>query len=95
LVYFILTTIDHLLCFHLMNFIGRLQGAHAMVEPLRDFIAERRRVSTADIVAHFREHIPAEDLPLFRHLLRQVAVLKKDEQGTRAWELRSEFSDEQ
>eukprot|EP00698_Gefionella_okellyi_P000668 TRINITY_DN10594_c0_g1_i1.p1 TRINITY_DN10594_c0_g1~~TRINITY_DN10594_c0_g1_i1.p1 ORF type:complete len:1009 (-),score=253.52 TRINITY_DN10594_c0_g1_i1:149-2809(-) len=67
-----------------------LHGAAALIEPLHDLIAKRGRVPTAEIVAHFRDQVAHDELSVFRRLLREVAVLKRDADGVAAWELRGD-----
>ncbi|XP_044493848.1 protein CHROMATIN REMODELING 8-like [Mangifera indica] len=45
---------------------------------------------SASIVQHFRDRIPPQDLPLFKNLLKEMAILKKDPNGS-CWVLKPEF----
>ncbi|GAA0143672.1 damaged DNA-binding protein [Lithospermum erythrorhizon] len=46
--------------------------------------------SSATIVDHFKERIPSEDLPLFKNLLKEIATLEKNSNGS-FWNLKPEF----
>ncbi|KAF6154756.1 hypothetical protein GIB67_032368 [Kingdonia uniflora] len=46
--------------------------------------------SSAIIVRHFKDRIPSNDLPLFKSLLKEIATLKKDRNGS-TWVLKAEY----
>lgn len=46
--------------------------------------------SSATIVEHFRDRIPSKDLPLFKNLLKEIAVLEKRRNGS-VWVLKPEY----
>ncbi|MCL7031697.1 hypothetical protein MKW94_006812 [Papaver nudicaule] len=46
--------------------------------------------SSATIVQYFKDRIPPKDLPLFKNLLKEIATLKKDENGS-SWILKPEY----
>lgn len=49
---------------------------------------------SASIVQHFRNRIPPKDLPLFKNLLKEIAILKKDPNGS-CWVLKPEFQQQE
>lgn len=46
--------------------------------------------SSATIVEHFRDRIPPKDLPLFKNLLKEIAILEKHPNGS-VWVLKPEY----
>lgn len=49
--------------------------------------------SSAFIVQHFKDRIPSKDMPLFKNLLRELATLEKDSNGSSKWVLKPEYKD--
>lgn len=45
---------------------------------------------SAGIVNHFKDRIPSKDLPLFKNLLKEIANLQKDQNGS-SWVLNPEY----
>ncbi|KAG9445694.1 hypothetical protein H6P81_011822 [Aristolochia fimbriata] len=43
------------------------------------------------IVQHFRDKVPPKDLVLFKNLLREIAILQKDQNGSSIWVLKAEY----
>ncbi|KAK9281385.1 hypothetical protein L1049_004285 [Liquidambar formosana] len=48
------------------------------------------RTNSSSIVEHFKDRIPSKDLPLFKNLLKEIATLKKDPNGS-SWVLKPEY----
>ncbi|XP_021770158.1 protein CHROMATIN REMODELING 8-like isoform X2 [Chenopodium quinoa] len=46
--------------------------------------------SSSTIVEHFRDRIPSNDLPLFKNLLKEIAILEKNRNGS-VWVLKPEY----
>ncbi|XP_021768814.1 protein CHROMATIN REMODELING 8-like isoform X2 [Chenopodium quinoa] len=46
--------------------------------------------SSATIVEHFRDRIPSKDLPLFKNLLKEIAILEKNRNSS-VWVLKPEY----
>lgn len=46
--------------------------------------------SSATIVEHFRDRIPPKDLPLFKNILKEIAILEKHPNGS-VWVLKPEY----
>ena len=46
--------------------------------------------NSATIVQHFKDRIPSKDLPLFKNLLKEIATLEKDPNGS-SWVLKPEY----
>ncbi|OVA13656.1 SNF2-related [Macleaya cordata] len=46
--------------------------------------------NSATIVQHFKDRIPPKDLPLFKNLLKEIATLEKDSDGS-SWVLKPEY----
>lgn len=62
-----------------------------LIRQICTFIQQRGgSTSSASIVEHFKERIPSGDLPLFRNLLKEIAILKKESNGS-FWVLKSEY----
>ncbi|XP_051142683.1 protein CHROMATIN REMODELING 8 [Andrographis paniculata] len=51
------------------------------------------RTSSTRIVDHFRDRIPSKDLPLFKNLLKEIATLEKNQDGSH-WVLKPEYHDQ-
>ncbi|XP_019188435.1 PREDICTED: protein CHROMATIN REMODELING 8 [Ipomoea nil] len=49
--------------------------------------------SSASIVEHFRSRVPSKDLALFKNLLKEIATLKKNPNGS-FWILKPEYQEE-
>lgn len=47
--------------------------------------------SSASIVQHFKDRIPSNDLPLFKNLLKEIATLQKESNGS-SWVLKPEYN---
>ncbi|XP_068664751.1 protein CHROMATIN REMODELING 8 isoform X2 [Aristolochia californica] len=43
------------------------------------------------IVQHFKNKVPSKDLGLFKNLLREIAILQKDQNGCSIWVLKAEY----
>ncbi|KAA8543382.1 hypothetical protein F0562_021123 [Nyssa sinensis] len=52
------------------------------------------KTSSAGIVEHFKDRIPSKDLPLFKNLLREIATLERDPDGS-SWVLKPEYQQQQ
>ncbi|XP_031284409.1 protein CHROMATIN REMODELING 8 isoform X2 [Pistacia vera] len=62
-----------------------------LIRQICTFIQEEGgSTDSASIVQHFRNRIPPKDLPLFKNLLKEIAILKKDRNGS-CWLLKPEF----
>ncbi|KAL4596505.1 hypothetical protein ACB092_12G167800 [Castanea dentata] len=62
-----------------------------LIRQICTFMQQRDGNSTsASIVQHFKDRIPTEDLPLFKNLLKEIAILEKDEDGSH-WVLKPEY----
>lgn len=62
-----------------------------LIRQICTFIQQRGgRITSASIVQHFKERIPAEDLPLFKNLLKEIATLEKDLNESH-WVLKPEY----
>ncbi|XP_044503023.1 protein CHROMATIN REMODELING 8-like isoform X2 [Mangifera indica] len=62
-----------------------------LIRQICTFIQEEGgSTDSASIVQHFRDRIPRKDLPLFKNLLKEIAILKKDPDGS-FWVLKPEF----
>lgn len=51
------------------------------------------RITSATIVDHFKDRIPSKDLPLFKNLLKEIASLEKNPNGS-YWVLKPEYQDQ-
>lgn len=59
-----------------------------LIRQMCTFLQQRGgSTSSATIVEHFKESIPSKDLPLFKNLLKEIAVLERDRNGS-AWVLK-------
>lgn len=66
--------------------------AEVLVRRLCTFLQERGgSAGSGSIVEHFKERVPPGDLPLFRSLLKEIAVLDKAEGGAALWVLKPEY----
>ncbi|KAI8523062.1 hypothetical protein RHMOL_Rhmol13G0045500 [Rhododendron molle] len=62
-----------------------------LIRQICTFIQQRSgRSSSASIVEHFRERVPSKDLPLFKNLLKEIAILEKGSDGS-SWVLKPEY----
>jgi DNA excision repair protein ERCC-6 len=65
-----------------------------LIRQICTFMQQRgKRSDSASIVQHFRDRIPSKDLPLFKSLLKQIAVLEKNPGGS-FWVLKPEYEDQ-
>ncbi|KAL5561931.1 hypothetical protein UlMin_031678 [Ulmus minor] len=63
-----------------------------LIRQICTFIQQRGgRTTSTTIVQHFKERIPSEDLPLFKNLLKEIAILEKTPNGS-FWVLKSDYS---
>lgn len=72
-----------------------LSGVHPemLIRQIYTFIQQRGgRTDSASIVQHFRDRIPSKDLPLFKNLLEEIAILEKTPSGS-SWILKPEYKD--
>ncbi|KAF5738958.1 DNA excision repair protein E [Tripterygium wilfordii] len=62
-----------------------------LIRQICTFIQQRGgSTDSASIVQHFKDRIPSKDLPLFKNLLKELATLEKDPNGSR-WVLKPEY----
>lgn len=62
-----------------------------LIRQMCTFIQQRGgSANSANIVQHFKDRIPTEDLPLFKNLLKEIATLEKDPNGSH-WVLKPEY----
>ncbi|KAI4364090.1 hypothetical protein MLD38_020227 [Melastoma candidum] len=62
-----------------------------LIRQICTFLQQRDgRTDSATIVQHFKERIPSKDLPLFKSLLKEIATLTKDPNGS-LWVLKPEY----
>uniref|UniRef100_A0A5B6YVW0 Protein CHROMATIN REMODELING 8 n=1 Tax=Davidia involucrata TaxID=16924 RepID=A0A5B6YVW0_DAVIN len=62
-----------------------------LIRQICTFIQRRGgRTSSASIVEHFKDRIPSKDLPLFKNLLKEIAALERDPNGS-FWLLKPEY----
>ncbi|XWS76234.1 hypothetical protein CRYUN_Cryun01aG0158000 [Craigia yunnanensis] len=62
-----------------------------LIRQICTFIQQRGgSTDSASIVDHFKDRIPSNNLPLFKNLLKEIAKLEKDPNGSR-WVLKSEY----
>ncbi|KAM7501478.1 hypothetical protein LguiB_000382 [Lonicera macranthoides] len=65
-----------------------------LIRQICTFIQKRGgRTDSASIVQHFRDRIPSKDLPLFKNLLKEIATLEKNPDGS-SWVLKPEYEDQ-
>lgn len=62
-----------------------------LIRQLCTFIQQRGgQTDSASITQHFKDRIQSKDLPLFKNLLKEIAILEKDAGGSR-WVLKPEY----
>ncbi|KAI3842165.1 hypothetical protein MKW92_013880 [Papaver armeniacum] len=62
-----------------------------LIRQICSFIQQKGgSTSSATIVQYFKDRIPPKDLPLFKNLLKEIATLEKDENGS-SWILKPEY----
>ncbi|GLU03662.1 hypothetical protein SLE2022_208500 [Rubroshorea leprosula] len=62
-----------------------------LIRQIHTFIQQRGgSTDSGSIVEHFRDRIPPKDLPLFKNLLKEIAKLEKERNGSR-WVLKPEY----
>lgn len=62
-----------------------------LIRQICTFMQQRGgRTDSASIVNHFRDRIPTKDLPLFKNLLKEIAALEKNPDGS-VWVLNPEY----
>lgn len=62
-----------------------------LIRKICTFIQQRGGTAdSASIVQHFKERIPSNDLPLFKNLLKEIAILEKSPSGS-FWVLKPEY----
>lgn len=64
-----------------------------LIRQICTFIQQRGgRTDSATIVQHFKGRIPSEDLPLFKNLLKEIATLEKNPDGS-VWVLKPDYQE--
>ncbi|KAI3993404.1 hypothetical protein MKX01_010147 [Papaver californicum] len=62
-----------------------------LIRQICSFIQQKGGSTSSDtIVQYFKDRIPPKDLPLFKNLLKEIATLEKDENGS-SWVLKPEY----
>ncbi|KAJ4954603.1 hypothetical protein NE237_011386 [Protea cynaroides] len=62
-----------------------------LIRQICTFIQQRGgRTPSASIVQHFKDRVPSADLALFKNLLKEIASLEKDSNGS-SWVLKPEY----
>ncbi|XP_023554150.1 protein CHROMATIN REMODELING 8-like isoform X1 [Cucurbita pepo subsp. pepo] len=62
-----------------------------LIRQICTFIQQRGgSADSASIVQHFKERIPSNDLPLFKNLLKEIAILERSTSGS-FWVLKAEY----
>lgn len=62
-----------------------------LIRQICTFIQQRGgSTDSASIVQHFRDRIPSEDLPLFKNLLKEIAILEKSSNGS-VWVIKPDY----
>eukprot|EP00262_Sarcandra_glabra_P006201 TRINITY_DN18326_c0_g1_i1.p1 TRINITY_DN18326_c0_g1~~TRINITY_DN18326_c0_g1_i1.p1 ORF type:complete len:299 (+),score=60.25 TRINITY_DN18326_c0_g1_i1:36-899(+) len=62
-----------------------------IIRQILTFIQQKGgRTSSSSIVQHFKDRIPSQDLALFKNLLKEIATLEKDTNGS-TWVLKPEY----
>uniref|UniRef100_A0A0A0L7W7 Uncharacterized protein n=1 Tax=Cucumis sativus TaxID=3659 RepID=A0A0A0L7W7_CUCSA len=62
-----------------------------LIRQICTFIHQRGgAAASASIVEHFKDRIPSNDLPLFKNLLKEIAILEKSSSGS-FWVLKAEY----
>lgn len=65
-----------------------------LVRQICTFIQQRGgKTNSASIVDYFRDRVPSKDLPLFKNLLKEIAILEKNPSGS-FWVLKPEYQDQ-
>lgn len=65
-----------------------------LIRQMCSFIQRKGGSTTsASIVDHFKDRIPSKDLPLFKSLLKEIASLEKNPNGSR-WVLKPDYQDQ-
>lgn len=65
-----------------------------LIRQMCSFIQRKGGSTTsASIVDHFKDMIPSKDLPLFKSLLKEIASLEKNPNGS-SWVLKPEYRDQ-
>ncbi|MCD7461628.1 hypothetical protein HAX54_046700 [Datura stramonium] len=65
-----------------------------LVRQICTFIQQRGgKTNSASIVDYFRDRVPSKDLPLFKNLLKEIAILDKNPSGS-FWVLKPEYQDQ-
>ncbi|KZV22901.1 DNA repair protein rhp26-like [Dorcoceras hygrometricum] len=65
-----------------------------LIRQICTFIQQKGgRIDSASIVDHFKLRIPSKDLPLFKNLLKEIAILEKNSSGSN-WVLKPEYQDQ-
>ncbi|XP_059297938.1 protein CHROMATIN REMODELING 8 [Lycium ferocissimum] len=65
-----------------------------LVRQICTFIQQRGgKTNSASIVDYFRDRVPSKDLPLFKNLLKEIAILEKNPGGS-FWVLKPEYQDQ-
>lgn len=64
-----------------------------LIRQICTFIQQRGGMTdSATIVQHFKGRIPSEDLPLFKNLLKEIATLEKNPDGS-VWVLKPDYQE--
>lgn len=72
--------------------VGSLQP-EVLIRQICSFVQRKGgSTDTSSIVNHFSDRVPAKDVPLFKSLLKEIATLRKDPNGS-VWVLKSEYKD--
>ncbi|VVB06815.1 unnamed protein product [Arabis nemorensis] len=72
--------------------VGSLQP-EVLIRQICSFIQKRGgSTDSSSIVNHFRDRVPSEGAPLFKNLLKEIATLQKDQNGS-FWVLKTEYKD--
>ncbi|CAN4093234.1 unnamed protein product [Withania somnifera] len=65
-----------------------------LVRQIYTFIQQRGgKTNSASIVDYFRDRVPSKDLPLFKNLLKEIAILEKNPSGS-FWVLKPQYQDQ-
>lgn len=65
-----------------------------LVRQICTFIQQRGgKTNSASIVDYFKDRVPSKDLPLFKNLLKEIAILDKNPSGS-FWVLKPEYQDQ-
>ncbi|XP_010526496.1 PREDICTED: protein CHROMATIN REMODELING 8 [Tarenaya hassleriana] len=64
-----------------------------LIRQICSFLQERGgRTDSASIVERFKDRVPPTDMPLFKNLLKEIATLQRDRNGS-FWVLKPEYKD--